>query len=172
MAEQKRVYVGIGSNIDREKNITGGLAELASIFGELQVSSIYESRAYGFSGDNFYNLVAGFTTDLPVDNIAGHLREIEYRFGRERQQEKYAPRTLDIDLLVYGDHVHENEHLALPREDIEKYSFVLCPLAEIAPGETHPLTGKTYAQMWEEFEGDRDNLWKAEFRPGSGKPET
>jgi len=165
MSDQKDIYVGIGSNIEREKNISGGLVELKNCFGELVVSSIYESKAFGFSGNNFFNLVAGFVTDLPVSTLTERLREIEYRFGRERNQEKYSSRTLDIDVLLYGDLVCDDGHLVLPREDIEKYSFVLRPLAEIAGTEVHPVNGKSYAQLWQEFTGNRNDLWRLDFDP-------
>ncbi len=170
MTERHRAYVGIGSNIDREDNIQGGLARLREEFGKLIVSAVYESRSYGFSGDNFYNLVAGFDTDLPVSSVAERLREIEYEFGRQRSQEKFSSRTLDIDLLLYGDLVCNDENLVLPREDVLKYSFVLCPLADIAAAELHPVTGTSYAKHWEEYTGTREDIWKSGFDPLAVQP--
>ena len=97
-----QVYVGIGSNINREESIRGGLEEMSEKFGELILSDIYESEAYGFDGDNFYNLVAGFQTDLPVTGLNAVLKGIEIDLGREQHGKKFLPRTLDIDLLLYG----------------------------------------------------------------------
>ena len=167
MAETGQIYVGIGSNVDREKNINGGIRELAKTFGPLVVSSVYESESFGFSGDNFYNLVAGFQSDHSLAEVMERLREIEFQFGRQRNEEKYSSRTLDIDLLLYGDMVEDDETLVLPRPDIKEYSFVLCPLAEIAPDRQHPVSGESFAELWKNFSGDRDNLWKSEFQPES-----
>ena len=114
-----QVYLGIGSNIDRETNIHGGLNALKSRYGKLQTSPIYESRAYGFDGDDFYNLVVSFDTDRDVESLEKELREIEYQFGRQRNEERFSSRTLDIDLLLFGDLVCDKHEL--PRADITEY---------------------------------------------------
>ena len=80
-----RVYLSIGSNIDRQQHITACLDALAAAFGELTLSSVYESEAVGFAGDNFFNLVAGVDTDLGVGELAAQLRRIEFDNGRRRQ---------------------------------------------------------------------------------------
>src|SRR3989304_558740 len=100
-----RVYVGIGSNIDRDTNIKGGIVALKKQFGDVIVSRIYESPAFGFEGDNFYNLVAGFDTSYSLNELAEKLRAIEYFFGRKRLAKRFLPRTLDIDLLLFGNMV-------------------------------------------------------------------
>jgi 2-amino-4-hydroxy-6-hydroxymethyldihydropteridine diphosphokinase len=154
-----RVYVGIGSNIDRDSNIRGGIAALRNEFGDITVSRVYESAAYGFEGDNFYNLVAGYDTELSLDSLAEKLRIIEYAFGRKREHERFLPRTLDIDILLYGDLVHHDEEHDLPREDITNYAFVLCPLAEIAGNELHPELGKNYSELWNDFHNSKQKIW-------------
>lgn len=156
-----RVYVGIGSNIDRDANIRKGVRALKQEFGDLVVSRVYESRAYGFKGDNFYNLVAGFDTELSLDELAEKLRAIEYSFGRKREHERFLPRTLDIDILLYGDLVRHDEGHDLPREDIKTYAFVLCPLAEIAGNETHPELGESYSVLWSNFHNSEQQIWPA-----------
>lgn len=140
-------FVSVGSNVEKEKNITQGLNSLCEKFGELTVSPIYETAAVGFSGDDFYNLVVSFDSDLSAREIFATLRELEFKHGRLPNSQKFSPRTLDLDLLLYGDEIIENEKLKLPREDIEKYLFVLQPLVDIAPTLKHPVLKKTYAEM-------------------------
>jgi 2-amino-4-hydroxy-6-hydroxymethyldihydropteridine diphosphokinase len=144
-----QVYLGIGSNIDRETNIRACLDELKSRYGELRVSPVYESKAFGFEGDDFYNLVVGFNTELGIDDLETQLREIEYQFGRKQNETHYSSRTLDIDLLLYGDLVCDKHEL--PRVDITKYAFVLKPLCDLDPDLIHPVVGETISSLWKNF---------------------
>ncbi len=146
-----RVFIGIGSNVQREKNIAEGLATLQQTFGELLSSSIYESAPVGFSGDAFFNLVTSFNSDDDALTIAKQLRTIEFAHGRTADSKKFNPRTLDLDLLLFGDDIINADSLQIPRKDIEVYAFVLEPLAEIAPSLKHPVLHKTYAQLWAEM---------------------
>ncbi len=143
-----RVFLGIGSNIDRETYIGAGLDALDDSYGLVGLSPVYESAAIGFEGDPFLNLVVLIETALSVGALAGQLRELEYRMGRPRDATRYSARTLDIDLLTYGDNVGLIEGVQLPREEIEHNAFVLRPLAELAPDDRHPITGDDYAAMW------------------------
>jgi 2-amino-4-hydroxy-6-hydroxymethyldihydropteridine diphosphokinase len=140
-------YVSVGSNIDKAKNIDAGLNSLREMFGELSVSPIYETAAVGFDGDNFYNLVVGFESDLSAHAVFQILRELEFKHGRSSNSQKFSPRSLDLDLLLYGDEIIDDGILKLPRDDIEKYAFVLQPLADIAPNLIHPIHQKTYRKM-------------------------
>ncbi|OGT33859.1 MAG: 2-amino-4-hydroxy-6-hydroxymethyldihydropteridine diphosphokinase [Gammaproteobacteria bacterium RBG_16_51_14] len=144
------VFVGIGSNIDREENIHGGITALTENFGKLILSPVYESRPFGFDGADFYNLVAGFTTLLDIDEVIRRLREIEFQFGRSRKEPRFSSRTLDIDLLLFGNLV--NEGYQVPRRDITEFPFVLCPLAIIAPDLEHPVSGKRFGELWQDFD--------------------
>ncbi|MFC6669685.1 2-amino-4-hydroxy-6-hydroxymethyldihydropteridine diphosphokinase [Marinobacterium aestuariivivens] len=158
-----RVYVSIGSNIERERNIASGLDALALAFGELTLSSVFESEAVGFDGDHFYNLVAGFDTGLAVGELSRVLKEIEDRNGRCRQGPKFSARTLDIDILTYDDLRGKVDGVDLPRAEILKNAFVLRPLAEIAPEETHPKAGRTYAELWQAYDKQQQRLWPVDF---------
>lgn len=143
-----RVYVSIGSNVDRERHVRAGLQALAGAFGALVVSPVYETEAVGFEGAAFYNLVAGFDTDWPVAKLAAWLRELENTHGRVRGGPKFSDRTLDVDLLTYGDACGVIDGVSLPRDEIARYAFVLKPLADIAPQECLPGTRQTYARLW------------------------
>ena len=149
-------YISIGSNIDKDKNILASLHALEHQFGELTISSIYESDAVGFTGDSFYNLVVGFNSELSVKEVAKLLRQIELDNGRTRNSQKFSPRTLDLDLILYDDLIINDGRLQIPRDEIEHYAFVLEPLAEIAPSLKHPIIHISYAELWEKF--DKTNL--------------
>lgn len=142
-------FVSIGSNVERERNVRGARCALHEAFGPLLLSAVYETDAVGFAGDPFYNLVAGFFTELPAADVANILTGIEAVHGREHGGKRFAPRTLDLDLLLYGDTVIVESGLTLPRPEIETYAFMLGPLAEIAHDLRHPSGGETYATTWE-----------------------
>lgn len=158
-----RVYVSVGSNIERDHNIRSGLAALRKRFGGLTVSSVYESNSYGFEGDNFYNLVVGFDSDEDVYGVVRALQDIEDRHGRVRSGPRYSSRTLDLDLLIYDDLQLHEPGLILPRPDILKRAFVLGPLAEIAGELKHPVAGKTYTELWDAFDKSRHGIWRVEM---------
>jgi 2-amino-4-hydroxy-6-hydroxymethyldihydropteridine diphosphokinase len=146
------VYLSVGSNIDRENNISSAVKELEELFGKLEISSVYETAAVGFEGPPFYNLATLFYTEKPVREIAQVLREIEIRHGRTQKCAKFSGRTLDLDILLYGDLILQDDKLQIPRDDIIRYGFVLEPLAEIAPDRRHPVTQERFADLWEKFD--------------------
>ncbi len=150
--DMPKVFLSIGSNIDRERHIPSALAELERRFGPLAVSSIYETEAVGFEGPPFHNLVVGFDTELSIREISEILTEVEEMHGRTRLSKKFSSRTLDLDLLLHGDAVVHEGKLNLPRDEITRYAFVLEPLAEIAPNRGHPVTGQRYADLWAAFD--------------------
>lgn len=146
-----QVYVSMGSNNNPIHHLRVSLNQLGQYYGKIQKSSLYESPAVGIKGDNFYNLVARFTTDTEVHTLVGNLRKIERNNGRHRGADCSATRTIDIDLLLYDNLVIQEDSLVIPRIDITHYAFVLLPLAEIAPTERHPITRQRYADMWEVY---------------------
>lgn len=158
-----RVYLSLGSNIDREPNIRGALRELERRYGDLLISPVYESEAVGFTGDPFYNLVVGMDTDKSVGLLAAELRAIEEAYGRDRQGPKFSSRTLDIDILTYGNACGEIDGVKLPRNEILKNAFVLRPLADIAGNDRHPETVRPFAEHWDAYDQSRQKLWPVDF---------
>jgi 2-amino-4-hydroxy-6-hydroxymethyldihydropteridine diphosphokinase len=158
-----RGYISIGSNIDRDIHIPASLHALELAFGKLIVSDIYESEAVGFTGDVFYNLVVGFDSDLEVKTVAKQLRQIELDNGRTKDSRKFAARTLDLDLILYGDLIINDGRLQIPRDEIEHYAFVLEPLAGCAPDLKHPISHLTYTELWEQF--DKTDLKQKRVTP-------
>ena len=146
------IFLSLGSNIDRERNIPSALAALERHFGPMTTSSVYETEAVGFEGPPFHNLVAAFSSELSVQAVAATLAAIEEQHGRIRGSTKFSSRTLDVDLILYGDQVVTDGKLTIPRPEITRYAFVLEPLAEIAPDGRHPLNGERYADLWARFD--------------------
>ena len=145
-------FISIGSNIDKDIHVPSSINALKKQFGDLCCSSLYETEAVGFEGDDFHNLIVQFSSDMDVKVVAKTLRLIELDHGRTRDSRKYAARTLDLDLILYGELIMDEGRLQIPRDEIEKYAFVLEPLAEIAPDFLHPISGKRYAQLWNEYD--------------------
>lgn len=152
------VFVSIGSNIQREKHITKALRLLCIRYGHVRISSVYESEAVGFSGTPFYNLVASFHTREPLLEIAKQLRAIEDRCGRIRNGARYSSRTMDLDLLLYGDAVVTTENIAVPRPEILTEAFVLGPLAELAGNLRHPIRQQTFQQLWAQHDASQRRI--------------
>lgn len=152
-----RGFISIGSNIDRDLNTSSSIRALKKLFGELTLSSVYESEPVGFSGEPFYNLIVGFDSELEVKVIAKQLRQIELDHGRTRNCQKFSARTLDLDLILFGDMIINDGRLQIPRNEIEHYAFVLEPLAEIAPDLRHPINHKSYAELWHDFDKSQAN---------------
>lgn len=152
------VYLGMGSNVDAEKHVRAGLAELRQDFGAVQLSPVYRSAAVGFEGDDFLNLVARIETGLQPLQLKHWLNDLENRYGRLRGVAKFSDRTLDIDILMYDDLYVRLPELALPRGEILHFAHVLKPLADLAPELVHPVSRRTVAQLWADFKGERDDL--------------
>ena len=152
------VYVGLGSNIDPENNLHLGIRELRARYGDLELSAVYRSEALGFDGDDFLNLVARFESNDTPQAICEQIELIHNLTGREREGGKWESRPLDIDLLLYNDLVIDERPVRIPRDDVLEYSFVLRPMAELAPDLVHPVTGRTMLDHWQEFDAARHPL--------------
>lgn len=156
-----QVFIGIGSSIDKKNNIQCGIQLLREQFGQLSLSSVFESEAVGFDGGTFYNLVAELHTELSVEAVIKQLKTIELDLGRPVNAIKYAPRTLDLDLLLYDDYVDKQQDV--PRAEITENAFVLQPLAELAPDLKHPLLAIDYRTLWKQYPSNKQKLWKIEL---------
>jgi 2-amino-4-hydroxy-6-hydroxymethyldihydropteridine diphosphokinase len=146
------VYVAAGSNVAPQENLSRALGELAREFPGLRCSSWYRNRAVGFAGDDFINLVAGFDTQLPLPQVLQKLHAIERLCGRARDAPRWAPRSMDLDVLLYGDLICDEEKVQLPRPDLLKRAYMLGPLAQLAPQLMHPTAHRTIAELWQRFD--------------------
>jgi 2-amino-4-hydroxy-6-hydroxymethyldihydropteridine diphosphokinase len=154
-----RAWLSLGSNQLPRQYLPRAIDDLRDSYGDLAISPVYESEAVGFAGENFLNLVVGIYTNQSALAVNQHLKGIEKRHGRLRSDNKFAARTLDIDLLTYGDQIIESDGMRLPREEILRYAFVLLPLSEVAGEEIHPEQGMSYRQLWQAFDPAGQVLW-------------
>ncbi|MCH1918469.1 2-amino-4-hydroxy-6-hydroxymethyldihydropteridine diphosphokinase [Shewanella sp. A3A] len=157
-----KIYISIGSNIEPHRYIRLAIKELTQLLGPLALSSVYESEAVGFNGDNFLNMVVAADTDLAVDELVHQFKQIERRNGRAANAQKFAPRTLDLDLLLYDNQVISSP-VVLPRAEILTNAFVLWPLAELAPQLQHPTTAMSYQTLWQQYDKSQQRLWPITF---------
>ncbi len=146
------VYVALGSNVEPERNLAVAAAELEREFPGVRFSPWYRNRAVGFEGADFINCVAGFATGLEVHALVARLQAIETLCGRPRDAPRWAPRSMDLDILLYGDLVLDEPRLKLPRPDLLKRAFMLGPLAALAPELTHPTEKVTVGELWRRFD--------------------
>ena len=153
-----KVFIGIGSSINRQENIRLAIKTLKTVFGELTISPVYESEAVGFEGTNFYNLVVCFESTLAAREVIKQLKTIEIQQGRPEKAIKFAPRTIDLDLLLHDQLV--DLEIDLPRAEILTNAFVLQPLSDIAPNLPHPIVNKTYQILWDNFPKSHQKLWQ------------
>lgn len=162
------VFVAAGSNVAPETHLRRAVAEIARAFPGARFSSWYRNRAVGFEGDDFINLVAGFGTVQPVHAVLDQLHAIEALCGRERGAPRWAPRSMDLDVLLYGDLVCSEPGLTLPRPDLLKRAYMLGPLAELAPEVLHPGVKLSIGELWQRFDRSAHPLERVP--PPAGAP--
>lgn len=155
-----RIFLGLGSNIERERHLCAGLDALAEFLTDMTLSPVFESHPVGIKSGPFFNLVASALTDLPLTELDRRLKFIEADNGRYAPDRKGLP--LDIDVLLYGEQVGNFDGLILPRAEILKNAFVLWPLSLIAPQRLHPEVGVSFAGLWAEAKIDQ-KLWPVAF---------
>ncbi|EGR0207474.1 2-amino-4-hydroxy-6-hydroxymethyldihydropteridine diphosphokinase [Vibrio vulnificus] len=155
------VYIGVGSNIEREKHARAAWQELSLLGEALQASPIYECAAVGFDSHAFFNFVIRLNTSMTLEELAFQLRQIEMRWGREENAAKYQDRTLDLDIVLFGDCI-SSQKPELPRSDIFKYPFVIQPLYDLQPDLEIPGDGRTVEDIWQTAR-DLDTLRAVDF---------
>ena len=156
-----RIYLGIGSNTQREHHLQRGLDALEQLLGPLQLSPVFESDAVGILATRFYNLVVAADCTLELADLNAALKAIEAACGRREQ--KVAGRiTLDIDILLYGELAGCHEGVQLPRPEVTRNAFVLWPLALLAPQLVLPGIGQSSAALWQGWRGQQ-KVWPVAF---------
>lgn len=146
------IFVAAGSNVRPREHLRRALTALAAAWPGLRVSRAWANPAFGFAGADFINLAVGFDTEESLERVLERLRAIEAACGRPREAPKWAPRTLDLDLLLYGDQIDRFPGVTLPRPDLLLRAYMLGPLADIAPELRHPVAGETIATLWRRFD--------------------
>lgn len=145
-------FVSGGSNLEPEQNLLIAARALKGRHPGARFSRCYRNRAVGFEGPDFIN----FVVELPVAGNAallkGELECVETQCGRRRDAPKWAPRAMDLDILLFGDVVQDTPGLVLPRPDLLRWGFMLGPLAELAPDVLHPVAKQTMGELWRNFD--------------------
>ncbi|MBX3037025.1 MAG: 2-amino-4-hydroxy-6-hydroxymethyldihydropteridine diphosphokinase [Anaerolineales bacterium] len=162
-----KVYLNLGSNIEPEKNIPQAVKLLQEVAKVESVSSVWETKSVGYDGANFLNACVLIVTNLQPDELKNKiLRPIEDKVGRIRNENRYAPRTIDIDIILFNETPHNLETW--------NHAFVIVPLAELIPNFTHPVEKKMLSEVAEQNQVwimKRDNVLSASHSINEIKPE-
>lgn len=158
--------LSLGSNLQPQQHLHAAVAALRERFGAIRVSPAYRTAAVGFDGPDFLNNAVAIETELPLDSLDAWLHALEDAHGRDRSGPRFSNRTLDIDVVFYGDLIVEGPgHLRIPRPEL-KHAFVLKPLADIAPAFIDPVSGLDLATLWRAHRQHDDSFDTLELMPG------
>lgn len=160
-----KVYLSLGSNIEREHHLTLAVHNLAQRFGALELSPVYESEAVGFKGSPFFNMIVAIDTELALVALSRELKAMEDAQGRDRKAAKFAPRTMDIDIVTYDDLAGTYDGIELPRPELYYNAFVLKPMADLAPNFADPKSGQLMKDLWQAYQGQQA-LWQIDVDLG------
>ncbi len=159
------VLVAAGSNIDPVRNLQLARRELQRAFPGLRSSRAYRNAAVGFSGADFINLVVAFETRATLAEVLAELHRIEGLCGRQRDAPKWAPRSMDLDVLLFGDRVGSEPGAVLPRPDLVRRPYMLGPAAELEPDRLHPTLRQSLGTLWARFDPAGHAMTAVELEP-------
>lgn len=159
-------YLGLGSNIEAERNVASAVASLRETFNGIRLSPFYRCTPFGFEGEDFINAVARVNTAMAPLELRTCLVELENQHQRDREAPRYSSRTLDVDILLYDDLYLVSPQLEIPREEILQAAYVLKPLADLAPGLVHPVKRQSMLDLWNAFTGNKAGLKLMDFPLG------
>ena len=151
MKVENIVFLGVGSNLNKEKNIKSCIKYLQASFKYCVVSPVYQSPSFGFKGNDFYNLAVKIKTHFSLFALKKWLLMVEDIHARDRSQPRYSNRTLDIDILLYNDDIYRSDSINIPRPEILTRAYVLKPLTDISANMKHPQFNKTLIDLWNEL---------------------
>ena len=157
------VALSLGSNINPHQHISLALDALQKRYGDLKTSSVFESEAIGFNGANFLNMVVVIETEESLEALGRFLKHFEDDNGRARNSPKFSGRTIDVDVLTYGQLCGDVQGIQLPRPEIVENAYVLWPLSQVLYDEIHPRAELTYGALWQRYEKKRQKIWSIDF---------
>ena len=148
--QEEQVYLSLGSNIRPAQMIPQCLEALAKSFKIIRSSKTYQSRAWGKPKKSvapFWNLIVEIQTTLPPKALKEKLHDIEKQFGRKRTQDKFAPRTIDVDIVYYGSNISRSKSNPIPHPDAITAPHVLLPMLELDPHFVHPTAKQSMIEL-------------------------
>jgi 2-amino-4-hydroxy-6-hydroxymethyldihydropteridine diphosphokinase len=163
-AQSTKVYFCLGSNISPHQNISFAIRRVRRKFSDVESSSLYSSKAVGFEGDDFLNIALCVKTDMSLAEVLTYADTLEQEAGRVRvRRGGFDSRTLDVDVLMYGDLAGEHEGRIWPNQDLNENAHVLLPMSEIAGDVEHPSNGLKFGELWKQFDHQDHQLCRVDL---------